>query len=213
MRFAAESTPRCGALHGRAALVRITFEKSYTHYKRVSSPTPPPPKIFINVVCSEGAAARGRMSLKGSLPGGKRRSAEQAVRAPRPNGKRIKLHPQAAYRRGIREQAEYQANGACSQHSICQSCFCQRVSGARCVRQHSICQSCFCQRVSVNAYLRQGVSGNTAFVSTVSGQSHRAGGSGGRGRAQKKAAIARGLESSASGWNYQRRGAGRFSSA
>ena len=193
MRFAAESTPRCGALHGRAALVRITFEKSYTHYKRVSSPTPPPPKIFTNVVGSEGAAARGRMSLKGSLPGGKRRSAEQAARAPRPNGKRIKLHPQAAYRRGIREQAEYQANGACSQHSIC--------------------QSCFCQRVSVNAYLRQGVSGNTAFVSTVSGQSHRAGGSGGRGRAQKKAAIARGLESSASGWNYQRRGAGRFSSA
>ena len=193
MRFAAESTPRCGALHGRAALVRIHFEKRYTHYKRVSSPTPPPPKIFINVVCSEGAAARGRMSLKGSLPGGKRRSAEQAAREPRPNGKRIKLHPQAAYRRGIREQAEYQANGACSQHSIC--------------------QSCFCQRVSVNAYLWHCVSGNTAFVSTVSGQSHRAGGSGGRGRAQKKAAIARGLESSASGWNYQRRGAGRFSSA
>ena len=193
MRFAAESTPRCGALHGRAALVRITFEKSYTHYKRVSSPTPPPPKIFINVVCSEGAAARGRMSLKGSLPGGTRRSAEQAARAPRPNGKRIKLHPQAAYRRGIREQAEYQANGACSQHSIC--------------------QRCICQCVSVNAYLGQGVSGNTAFVSTVSGQSHRAGGSGGRGRAQKKAAIACGLESSASGWNYQRRGAGRFSSA
>ena len=137
MRFAAESTPRCGALHGRAALVRITFEKSYTHYKRVSSPTPPPPKIFTNVVCSEGAAARGRMSLKGSLPGGKRRSAEQAARAPRPNGKRIKLHPQAAYRRGIREQAEYQANGACSQHSIC-----QRVSGARCVRQHCISQHC-----------------------------------------------------------------------
>ena len=193
MRFAAESTPRCGALHGRAALVRITFEKSYTHYKRVSSPTPPPPKIFTNVVCSEGAAARGRMSLKGSLPGGKRRSAEQAARAPRPNGKRIKLHPQAAYRRGIREQAEYQANGACSQHSIC--------------------QRCICQRVSVNAYMGQGVSGNTASVSTVSGQSHRAGGSGGWGRAQKKAAIARGLESSASGWNYQRRGAGRFSSA
>ena len=193
MRFAAESTPRCGALHDRAALVRITFEKSYTHYKRVSSPTPPPPKIFTNVVGSEGAAVKGRMSLKGSLPGGKRRSAEQAARAPRPNGKRIKLHPQAAYRRGIREQAEYQANGACSQHSIC--------------------QRCICQCVSVNAYLGQGVSGNTAFVSTVSGQSHRAGGSGGRGRAQKKAAIARGLESSASGWNYQRRGAGRFSSA
>ena len=188
MRFAAESTPRCGALHGRAALVRITFFKSYTHYKRVSSPTPPPPKIFTNVVGSEGAAARGRMSLKGSLPGGTRRSAEQAARAPRPNGKRIKLHPQAAYRRGIREQAEYQANGACRQHSICQRCIC-------------------------HAYPGQGVSGNTAFVSTVSGQSHRAGGSGGRGRAQKKAAIARGLESSASGWNYQRRGAGRFSSA
>ena len=171
MRFAAESTPRCGALHDRAALVRITFEKSYTHYKRVSSPTPPPPKIFTNVVGSEGAAVKGRMSLKGSLPGGKRRSAEQAARAPRPNGKRIKLHPLAAYRRAYENKQNTRqtahavstafVNAAsvnaylstriwgkvcpATQHLsklLLSTRICQRVPEARCVRQHCICQHC-----------------------------------------------------------------------